>query len=174
MRKGLPNMRKNKVLVFLFSLIPGAGQMYLGFMKRGVSLMLLFTLVIAIAAGFYLSFLTILLPVIWFYAFFDAMNLSSLPFDQQKMVQDDFLFGLSAPSTDKWKRLLQKRHVFIGAVCILVGVYLLFNNLVQPLLWQFFDYDIVRRIFNSIPTLVVGVLVICLGIYLVKGDARWV
>ena len=165
-------MRKNKFLTFLFSLIPGAGQMYLGFMKRGVSLMLLFTVVIAIAAGFYLSFLTILLPVIWFYAFFDAMNLSSLPFDQLKMVQDDFLFGLSAPSSGKWKTLLQKRHILIGVICILGGFYLLINNFVRPLLWEFFDYSVVRSIFNGIPTILVGVAIICLGIYLVKGDAK--
>ena len=31
--------QKNKILMFLFSLIPGAGQMYMGFMKQGLSLM---------------------------------------------------------------------------------------------------------------------------------------
>ena len=165
-------MRKSKFLTFLFSLIPGAGQMYLGFMKRGVSLMLLFTLVIAIAAGFYLSFLTILLPVIWFYAFFDAMNLNSLPFEQQKMVQDDFLFGMSFTGSAKWEKLVQKRHVLIGVICILIGIYLLFENLVRPILMRFFDYSIISMIFNCIPTFIVGVLVICLGIYLVKGDVK--
>ena len=32
-------MRKSRILTFLFALWPGAGQMYLGYMKRGVSLM---------------------------------------------------------------------------------------------------------------------------------------
>lgn len=165
-------MHKNKFLTFLFSLIPGAGQMYLGFMRRGVSLMLLFTLVIAVAAGFYMGFLCILLPVIWFYAFFDAMNLSSLPFDQQRLIQDEFLFGLDSPASGKWKNLLQKRHVFVGVLFILGGAYLLFENLVRPLLWQFFENSVFRGIFRSIPTIVVAVAIICLGVYLVKGDAR--
>ena len=31
-------MRKSRILTFLFGLWPGAGQMYLGYMKRGISL----------------------------------------------------------------------------------------------------------------------------------------
>lgn len=41
-------MRKSRILTFLFALWPGAGQMYLGYMKRGVSLMGVFCLLIAI------------------------------------------------------------------------------------------------------------------------------
>ena len=43
-------MNKNRFLVFLFSLIPGAGQMYLGYMRRGICLMALFCAVIALTA----------------------------------------------------------------------------------------------------------------------------
>ena len=35
-------IRKNKFLTFCFALIPGVGQLYQGYMKRGVSLMILF------------------------------------------------------------------------------------------------------------------------------------
>ena len=31
--------KKSKFLTFIFSLLPGAGEMYMGFMKMGVSLM---------------------------------------------------------------------------------------------------------------------------------------
>ena len=34
--------KKRGFWTFIFSLIPGAGEMYLGFMKRGVSTMLVF------------------------------------------------------------------------------------------------------------------------------------
>jgi TM2 domain-containing membrane protein YozV len=40
--------KKNSFLTFIFSLIPGAGQMYLGFMKRGLSLMSCFFFIILI------------------------------------------------------------------------------------------------------------------------------
>ena len=65
-------MKKNSFFAFCFAFIPGAGQMYLGMMKRGVSLMLAFS-VISVAAGFlYLPILTVFLPVLWFFAFFDT------------------------------------------------------------------------------------------------------
>ena len=62
-------MKKSRFLSFVFGMIPGAGQMYLGYLKRGVSLMGLFGLITAVSSMFYLGVLTFLLPVIWFYAF---------------------------------------------------------------------------------------------------------
>ena len=70
-------MRKSRILTFLFALWPGAGQMYLGYMKRGVSLMGIFCLLISITGFLNLSFLFFLLPVIWFYAFFDTLMFQS-------------------------------------------------------------------------------------------------
>lgn len=74
-------MRKSRILTFLFALWPGAGQMYLGYMKRGVSLMGIFCLLISITGFLNLSFLFFLLPVIWFYAFFDTLNLRSMSYE---------------------------------------------------------------------------------------------
>lgn len=42
--------QKHGFWVFIFSLIPGAGEMYMGFKKQGISIMLLFWG--AIATGF--------------------------------------------------------------------------------------------------------------------------
>lgn len=42
--------KKSKFLTFLFSLIPGAGEMYMGFMKMGVSLMAEFFAVLWLAS----------------------------------------------------------------------------------------------------------------------------
>ena len=39
-------MKKNGILTFLFAFVPGAGQMYQGYMKRGLSLITLFFLCI--------------------------------------------------------------------------------------------------------------------------------
>ena len=83
-------MRKSRILTFLFALWPGAGQMYLGYMKRGVSLMGVFCLLIAITGFLNLGILFFLLPVIWFYAFFDTLNLRSMSYEF--LPQDDFLF----------------------------------------------------------------------------------
>ena len=37
-------MMKNGILTFIFAFCPGAGQMYQGYMKRGLSLLLAFCL----------------------------------------------------------------------------------------------------------------------------------
>ena len=58
--------KKNKILFFLFSLIPGAAHMYIGLVKRGLVIML------ALVAGAGLAMMTdtpallLLLPVLWF------------------------------------------------------------------------------------------------------------
>ena len=35
-------MKKNALLTFIFACVPGAGQMYYGYMQRGLSLIALF------------------------------------------------------------------------------------------------------------------------------------
>ena len=42
-------MERNKFLVFCFAFVPGAGQMYLGMMKKGLVIMSVFWAVIAVA-----------------------------------------------------------------------------------------------------------------------------
>ena len=41
--------KKNRLITFLWSLIPGAGEMYLGFMKRGACIMGAFWGLLALA-----------------------------------------------------------------------------------------------------------------------------
>lgn len=43
--------QKKGFLLFISSLIPGAGEMYMGFFKQGISIMTLFWAIIAIAEG---------------------------------------------------------------------------------------------------------------------------
>ena len=66
-RKRIMNRRKKSgFLTFCFSLIPGAGEMYLGFMKMGVSLMGLFFAVIVV--GVFLNVASVMLidVIVWF------------------------------------------------------------------------------------------------------------
>ena len=70
-------MKKNGILTLLFACIPGAGQMYQGYMKRGLSLLLAFCLILFASTYFFLGALALFLPVIWLYAFFDSYALRS-------------------------------------------------------------------------------------------------
>ena len=62
--------KKNKLLTFLWSLIPGAGEMYLGFFKMGTSLMALFLLLLSFSGFLNFYVLSLLSPVVWFYMLF--------------------------------------------------------------------------------------------------------
>ncbi len=53
----------NRFLLFVASLIPGAGHMYLGLMKRGLHLMVLFFCLFSFSVSFDLFFFTSLIGV---------------------------------------------------------------------------------------------------------------
>src|SRR5699024_4497705 len=159
-------MRKSRILTFLFALWPGAGQMYLGYMKRGVSLMGLFFLIFAIMGFLGLSFLAFLLPIIWFYAFFDTMNLRSMSYEF--LPQDDFLFHLDSINAPELVKFFQRRHLLAGVLLILVGIYILLHTFVVPIFYFTFQIDL-YPLFESLPTLVVAAAIILLGVHLIRS-----
>lgn len=166
-------MNKSRFLTFCFAFIPGAGQMYLGMMKRGVSLMIAFSLVIMAIVVLYLPVFSILLPVIWFYAFFDTFNLRAMPYEQRLYMQDKFLFNLDDMLSGKWLSGMKQRHMLMGGLLIAVGVYLLYNFIVRPLLWQLAPYfPQIDRVVDAIPACVVALAVIYLGLKLVAGAKK--
>ena len=86
--------QKRGFLLFICSLIPGAGEMYMGFFKQGISIMTLFWALVAIAGGLNISSLVIFLPVVWFYSFFHVHNLKKLPEEEFYAVEDNYILNL--------------------------------------------------------------------------------
>lgn len=170
---------KNKFWTVFWSLIPGAGQMYHGLMKRGVSLMLLFAGVIAVAALTYLAPLTILLPVIWFYSFFDTINRINMPLQELRLQPDEYMF-LSGDTRlqfgrDAVCRFVKKRHLLLGWALVILSLWLclkmLFSNSYYSLN-QLLSPDamrIIRDIINVLPSLLIPVACIFFGIRLIVG-----
>ena len=68
-------------------MMPGAGQMYVGLMKKGVCLMTAF-LGICLLSITDIPYLVITIPVIWCYSFFDAINYNNLPAEKKEFVED--------------------------------------------------------------------------------------
>ncbi len=161
-------MRKSRILTFLFALWPGAGQMYLGYMKRGASLMGLFCLLMAVAGFINLGFLLFLMPVIWFYAFFDAINLRSMSYEF--LPHDDFLFHLDSLSMPEVANFFRRRHLLAGALLILAGIYMLMHTFILPIFYYTFHIDL-YPLFESLPTLIVAICIILLGIHLVRSSS---
>ena len=165
-------MKKSNFLTFIFALIPGAGQMYLGMVKKGISLMTLFMGVIALVGFFRLSFLALALPVIWFYTFFDTFNTHNLTPEQMEQ-QDKFLFGSEDLFHDSWKSVFEKRHRLLGGIVLVLGIYMLYENFrtrFSGLLWQILGHnDFIYNLVDSFPVLIISLLIIAVGINLLRG-----
>ncbi len=166
-------MKKSKFWTFIFSFIPGGGQMYLGLMRKGLSIMFLFALVIAVASFLQLGFLFILLPVIWFYSFFDTMNLKAYTQEEILAMDDRFIFDLDGMLKGDWKAALQKRHLLAGGICIFIGIYILFVSFINPILYRL-DHvpEWVYTVIRQLPTLAIAIIIVCLGLYLIRGGKK--
>ena len=162
---------KNGFLLFIASCLSGCGQMYQGYMKRGLSLLLAFCMVLFVSTYFYLGTLALFLPVIWLYAFFDSYSLRS-QLAAGTAPEDAFLFGLSDMDSKRLGELLRKRHSLIGWVLVAVGVYMLYDMLMGQLSNLFFGwfgewlYSLLRY---GLPRVVITVLVILLGLWFIRG-----
>lgn len=94
-------MLKNGFLTFCCAFIPGAGQMYQGYMKRGLSLILTACLIGMV--GSLLTPVLLLLVVLWMYSFFDTFNLRA-QIIADTAPEDDYLVHFD-PATGGWPGL---------------------------------------------------------------------
>ena len=160
-------MNKSSFLTFVCSLIPGAGQMYLGYLQRGVWHMSLFCLMIALTS--IIGLFGLALPVLWAYAFFDTFSLRSQL--KQGIIPDDCNpFGLD--ETGSVGSFLAKRHALLGWLFILAGGYTLLDRLVLRSLRELLEtlhlYGILNLL-SSLPTLIIAALLVLLGFWLIRG-----
>lgn len=158
--------QKGKVLTFFFSLIPGAGEMYMGFMKQGISIMAVFWGIIFLASYFYITPVLFILPIIWFYSFFDVHNLKRMPEEEFCAIEDDYLFHLDRiVPRDKWSR---KQNTILAVILILAGGIILWKNLlsvVEEIAPNWFYW----RIVDDVPQIVIAAVLIVIGIMMIRG-----
>ena len=164
---------KNGFLLFIASCLSGCGQMYQGYMKRGLSLLLAFCLVIFVSTYFYLGALALFLPVIWLYAFFDSYSLRS-QLAAGTAPGDAYLFGLSDMDSKRLGELLRKRHSLIGWGLVAVGAYMLYDMALDQLAnflvgWTAFGTRLMGVLRYGLPRAVITVLVILLGLWFIRG-----
>ena len=164
---------KNRLLLFLCACVPGCGQMYQGYMRRGVSLLSMGCGIIAVASFLRISELAILLPVLWAYAFFDSFNLRAL-LENGTAPADEYLFGLSELDSRRLGALLRKKHSILGWLLVAVGLYLLYDTVIRRVIGVISEYypyfDWLYGLFvYELPRLVVTILIIALGIWFIRG-----
>lgn len=165
-------MKKNGFLTFVCGCVPGCGQMYYGYMRRGMSLALWFWGVVFFASLSGLGVLGIVLPVIWAYAFFDTFNIRALTYEQRLSFPDEFI-----PSS-RWFREQSAQGFFrkgstsrlFGWALIIIGALALYNTLFSHYLWQLFaGFPFLADLLHSIPALVIAALVIIIGVRVLRG-----
>lgn len=175
-------MKRNTFLTLLFSLVPGAGQMFQGYMKRGVSLAVLF--LIPILAGAILPGLSALAAIVYMYSFFDSLNLHSQLKEGGRevyapMADDDYLVHLGKLHNEDFERLVSGRHHLLGWGIVLVGCVLLYQSCIRPVLYSLIwliEADEIREVLfqmtRGIPQLAFAVVLVLVGLWLIRGPKK--
>ena len=166
--------QKRGFWLFIFSLIPGAGEMYMGFKKQGISIMLLFWGVFAVGSCTGMDWLIFLIPIIWFYSFFNVHNLKSLSEEEFYSVEDSYVLHMDKLLGDV-NTLLSHHRKLTAIILIVFGASILWNNLVDFFYMILPGYlaEVLGSFAYHLPQLVIAVAIIFTGIYILtrKKDA---
>lgn len=166
-------MKKNGILTLLFACIPGAGQMYQGYMKRGHSLITLFFL--CIMAGMLLEPLVLTALIVWMYSFFDTFNLRA-QFIAGTAPADDYLVHFNTKDA-RLTLFFRDSHKLVGWALIALGAMVAYQNIIMRVLgdvmWRWGQnspfFRAVYLMLDELPEVVVCVALIVCGVWLVRG-----
>lgn len=140
-------INNKKTMTLALSIIPGAGHMYLGYQNKGLLIMGAFFFSVFFMGWLGISLLLFLLPLIWFYGFFDAMHIVDGSKDRIK--EEDI-------------KLPKLNNKWIGYGLIGIGLIIILERILYPLI----DYHIRRYIQTSI----VSLIFIVLGLLILKNS----
>lgn len=165
--------KKNRFWLFILSLWPGAGHMYMGFMKMGLSFMLGFMVLLIVVSITNIGALTVLPITLYVYSFFHANNIGGLDDENFMAMEDTYLFGLDGIGNRQVK-VDQKSKKIIAVVLIVIGLYMLWNlafELLRGILgW---DNPILKAIYyfmrDDVPRAVIAIAIIWFGVALLRG-----
>lgn len=155
--------KKSKSIATFLSIFPGAGHLYLGMQKRGIQLMAAFLFSIYILDILRLGIFLFLVPIIWFYSFFDGLQKAS-KYGKEEMEDKPVISYLI--NHQKW----------VGIGLIVLGLYYLISNIilpvVSPMIYSAVHIDISYWFSNYFQTGFVCLLLIGGGIKLMVGTKR--
>ncbi|WP_066071357.1 hypothetical protein [Neobacillus soli] len=155
--------KKSKAIATFLSIFPGAGHLYLGLQRRGIQLMAAFLFSIYILDVLRLGIFLFLIPIIWFYSFFDGMQKVSKYGDET--VEDVPIIAYFL-NHQKW----------VGIGLILMGLYYLSTNVIlpafSPMLNRLINIDVMYWVQGYFQTGLVCVLLIGGGLKLLSGSKQ--
>lgn len=163
--------KRGKFLTFLCSLIPGAAEMYMGFMKTGLSLMTVFVLCFVVPYVLRVSDAFILFAVLaWFYSFFHARNLAACSEEEFQALTDEYVWSsfmegkdimFSNPSLRKWGAIVL---IVYGLTQLWHTVARWIYNLIPVYMWEEASMFV-----DEVPQVLVALVIIIVGLKLIAG-----
>ena len=136
-----------KTIAMTLSIIPGAGHMYLGYQKKGLVIMGTFFFTVFFMGWLNLSLFLFVLPLIWFYSFFDVLH----SVDGKNTEDEEISFALPKIKSE-----------WIGWGLIGIGALVIVERVLYPML----TYEIR----NYIQTSIVSLIFILGGVKLLKKN----
>ena len=168
-------MKKNGILTLLFACIPGAGQMYQGYMKRGLSLITMFCLFIIVGSATGLDALVVGCIVVYMYSFFDTFNLRA-QIIAENAPADDYLVHINWKDK-RMQDFMMDSHKLLGWGLIALGAMVAYQNIIMRVLgdvmWRWGQnnpfFRAVYLMLEQLPQIVTCVALIVCGLWLVRG-----
>ena len=165
--------QKSRFWNFWLAFIPGCSEMYMGFMKMGLSLLTAFIGVIVVATFLNFGELMFIDMIVWFYAFFHARNLAHMSNEELCQIADEYLFQLGG-FEDVWNALMKKHNkvvavvlIFIGAYLTIRGIFFTFEEFIPDILWKIYEMASLYAM-----QILAGIGIIALGVHMVKGKKQ--
>jgi len=147
--------RKNKTLATIIAVFPGAAHLYLSLPKRGLQLMALFLFSIYVLDLLRLSVFFFLIPIIWFFSLFDALQ-SISRYENGTLVDQ--------PILEAWVPYYKG----VGFMMILLGAYYLFRTGMRELTHFYPNWQFAFWLTDYVQTAIITFILIGSGIYLMR------
>lgn len=160
--------KRSSFWTVVFAFLPGAGHMYMGLMKMGISFMAVFFGVIAISDLLDFKLIAVLTPIIWFYSFFDCINKRFSSDEDFEKIEDRYMF-----SFDKIKAKISENKnskLILGVVLIVLGLYIMLINFAHQLNAFFPGVAALENIIS--PRVLASIAIIAFGVWLIVGKRK--
>lgn len=167
--------KKSRFFSFCFAFMPGAAEMYMGFMKMGFSIMAIFLLTVLVGVAFRAEeVLLIVCALEWFYAFFHARNIATCEDAEFNELKDLYIwedfgdFGKINIGGNAFRK-------YIAYILIIAGIIALWGYAEEMVIMfipdDFYElyHNVIRNCFDKVPRIAISIALIVFGAKMIKG-----
>ena len=168
-------MKKNLFFTLVFSFIPGAGQMYQEYMKRGLSLMSIFAIFLMLTAMIGSPIFIIPTLIVCAYSFFDTYHIRNLSDEKRAEFKDEYIWNSNDFGIAIDKSKISKHRKILGYILIGIGIYILLDSVLFRIAWQLdilWLSELCSILSRYIPTVFASIIAVFIGLKLVSTNKK--